>query len=351
MNPDRRHLLSLLPSALTLLAASSIPSPVLARAGQRDRAKAALLLPLTGASAAMGLSMERAAALLQSAGKKDEATFAIDTGGSAEGAGAAARTAAKRGAQILIGPLFAAETRAVMAATGLPVLSFSNDESLAGGGAFLLGVTATQSVSAILGYARRRGVRKVAVLGGTTPWATQGMAAVERLRGSFGLDIATIAPGAPNLLAAMRAAGGDLPDALLVTDNGDALPNAARALQGSGVQLLGSQQTSDALAAQATGAWVPGLDPHALADFADRYRARTGSTPGSIAALAFDGAAIVETLRATGLVDRAAILAASGFAGATGPIRFRADGTAQRELAILVAGQDGYSAVDKSPTA
>jgi branched-chain amino acid transport system substrate-binding protein len=314
------------------------------------KVKAALLAPLTGPAAAIGLSMQRAALLAQAAGAKPDELIVLDTGGSADGAAAAAKQAVKRGARIIIGPLYAAETSAVIATVGagFPLLSLSNDERLAGSGAFLMGITATQSVSAILRYARSRGVRRVAILGGSSPWAIQGAAAAQVQRS--GLEMVLVAPEAPDLLAALRRAGkGDLPDALLVTEGGDALSAAARAIQGSNLQLLGSQQALDHPAPGAIGAWVAGPDPRAAGDFATRYQAKAaGSSPGSIATLAFDAANIVELLRRGGTVDRAALLAATAFPAVTGPIRFQTDGTALRELAILVAGLDGFTAVDRA---
>jgi len=339
-----------LPAALLADLASTFPSPASARKPERARAKAALIAPLTGPAAAIGLNMQRAAQLVQAPGAKSDDLFVLDSRGSAEGAVVAARQAVRRGARILIGPLYAAETRAAVAVTGeaVPVLSLSNDERLAGSGAFLLGITATQSVSAILRYARGRGVRKVAVLAGASDWAAQGLAAAERLRGSLDLDIMTIAAGAGNLTAALRGAGGgELPDALLATEGGEGLSAAARALAGANIQLLGSQQSLDRPTPAAMGAWVAGPDPRFLGDFADRYQARTGTTPGSIAALAFDAAGIAEMLRRGGIVDRAALLSAGAFAAVTGPIRFQPDGTALRELAILVAGPNGFTPVDR----
>jgi ABC-type branched-subunit amino acid transport system substrate-binding protein len=340
--------MGLLPSALLLGSASSLTSPLLAAAKKAKRPRAALLLPLSGASATLGISMQRAAMLAQSPGAKPEDLIVLDTGGTAAGAGMAVAKALRGGARIIIGPLFAEESRAaVQAAGGVPILSFSNDEALLGSGAFLLGITAGQSVSAILRYARGRGVRRVAVLGGSSRWAAQGVAAAERLRGAGGLDVVML-PGATDaagLAAALRPIG--QPDALLVTEGGDAMAGAARALSGSGIQLLGTQQSLDLPPQQISGAWLSGPNPDALADFAGRYQGGSSNAPGLIAALAYDAMSIVEMLRSGGVVDRNALLARA-FPIATGPIRFAADGSAARELAVLVAGPDGYAAAGKS---
>lgn len=81
-------------------------------AAKRSKRSAALLVPLTGDRAALGLSIRNAAMLAESdAG----ALTVLDTCGTAAGAASAARAAVKRGAAMLLGPLSAAETRAVAA--------------------------------------------------------------------------------------------------------------------------------------------------------------------------------------------------------------------------------------------
>ncbi len=293
--------------------------------------------------------MQRAAMLALSPLAKADETILLDTGGTAAGAAIATAQAIKGGARLIVGPLFAEESRAAArAAGGVPVLSFSNDEDLIGSGAFLLGITAGQSVTAVLRYARGRGVKRIAVLGGPSRWSAQGNAAAERLRGAAGLDVTMLPVGtaAADLPATLRRAG--QPDALLVTEGGDALRLAARALAGSGLQLIGTQQALDLPPQDISGAWLSGPNPATLSDFASRYQAGTANGPGLIAALAFDAMTIVEALRSGGVVDRSALIAAPSFAVTTGPIRFAADGSAARELAILVAERDGYSLAGSS---
>ena len=305
-------------------------------------------MPLTGASAALGLSMQRAAALAQPADAKDSPLMVLDTGGTAQGAALAATKAIHDGALLLLGPLFGPEVRAVVTAAAgrVPVLCFSNDDRLRDGGAFLLGVTASQSAGAILGYARRRGVRRIAILQGTSAWAIQSGAAAMRLQGELGIELLPVA--ASDLATLRAAAGGELPDALFVAEGGTPFVTAAGLLQGTGVQMLGTLQALDSGAAMprgSLGAWIAAPDPTAFADFARSYEERNGTPPGAIAALAYDGATIVKALRASGHLDRSGLLQPQGFPGVTGAIRFREDGSASRTLAILTAEATGYTVV------
>jgi hypothetical protein len=308
---------------------------------------AALLIPRTGQHAALGRSMERAALLVQGASEKG-ALLVFDTGGTPEGAAVAAKQALKRKVALICGPVFAAEVRPVIAAVGgrVPVMAFSNDAGLLESGAFLLGISAAQSVSAIMRYARSRGIRRIAVQAGSNGWSGQAAMAAAAAAAAIGVEIVS-APANPGQLLAL--ADNDRPDALLMGTGSD-LANAAAALRGSGLQLLGAFQgldyATEAVAAL-DGAWLSAPDPVAFGNFARSFEARNGSAPGTIAGLAYDAAAIAATLRRGGGIDRSGLLAASGFKGVCGDVRFRDDGSASRAMAILAVDAGAYRVVDR----
>ena len=339
---DRRHFLGMIPPGIAWAMSSSV-EPLLA--ASRKTASAALLVPLTGPSAALGLSMQRAASLVQPLDARAPGLAVFDTGGTPQGAAAAAALALKRGATFLLGPLYAGEVRAVVTAVGatVPVLSFSNDDSLRNDGAFLLGITAAQAVSAILSYARARGIRRVAVLDGPSPWTMQAGAAAQRLQSETGLVARPVASAGSVVLRA--AFGGELPDALLVAEGGAVFTSAASQIRDSGVQLLGTLQADEpgnALAPGVRGAWIAAPNPVAFGNFAQDFEQRNGSAPGAIAALAYDGATIVKALQSSGQPSRAGLLRTAGFPSVTGALHFHEDGSASRQLSILIAGADGF---------
>lgn len=335
MTMDRREALRQLGRAAILSAAFS--SPVLA--ARAKRLPAALIVPLTGPRAALGLSMQRAALLAE----KDVGALPIFD--SAGGAAAAAALAVRRGAKLILGPVFTEEVRPVLAAVAgrAPVLSFSNDAGLRESGAFLLGVSADQLVTAVLGYARGRGIRTVAVAAADTGWTAQAAAVAESLQGGLGLTVRRLAQG--------ETLTADTADALLAPEGGDAFLAAAQMARAAGVQLLGTVQALDyrpAALAAAEGAWLAAPDPDGFAAFADAYAGSSGVAPGLLAGLAYDATMIAARIGAGG---RAALLSPTGFPGVTGAVRFRADGSAARRLAILLAGREGYSTVAASAPA
>lgn len=293
-------------------------------------------MPLTGPGADLARSLHHAADLAQPAAAKALPLPAFDSGATPAGAAAAAAAAIKRGATILVGPLYGPQVAGVVAAAGgVPVIALANDSATAGG-AFVLGITPAQAVGAILGYARSRGVRRVAVDAGTTRWDIAAAAAAQVAARDLGLTITDAAP-----------------EAVLVTGDADALTSAARRLDGSGVQVLGTHQgmalTGAGLAA-IDGAWLAAPDPDVFGEFARRFETAFGNPPGLLAGLAYDAVGIARTLRASGH-DRDGLTGSAGFPGVTGAVRFRADGSATRELVILVAGDGSFRTVAHSQPA
>ena len=122
------------------------------------RNRVAVLVPLTGANAALGQSILNAAnlALLDTGGQRIRIT-AYDT---AAGAAAAANEALADGNGLILGPLLAEDVRAVAPVArraGVPVIAFSNDVSVAGDGVYLMGFTPAQSIERVVAFARARG--------------------------------------------------------------------------------------------------------------------------------------------------------------------------------------------------
>ncbi|WP_245844034.1 ABC transporter substrate-binding protein [Sphingomonas spermidinifaciens] len=315
-------------------------------AAKTDKRPVALLIPRSGPRAALGTSMERAAMLAENTPGR---LIVFDTGGTAAGAQVAAVAAMKRKVAMILGPLLAEEVGPVAAVANgaVPVLAFTNDPGARAPGAFTLGITARQSTGAILRYARSRGVRRVATIADGSRWAVAAAEAAAALQGELNLDVRRIDVAAGQPLPA----AGDAPDAVLIPGGGDPVMAAARNLKDTGIQLLGTVQALDhrpASLAVLDGAWLASPDPAAFAAFSQAFEARMGGDAGVIAALAHDATAISKQLREKNALNRAGLLAEPGFDAATGPLRFREDGSVARDMAIVVAGPEGYAKVATS---
>ena len=242
--------------------------------------------------------------------------------------GAEARRGDDPGAADVVGG-GAAAAHAV--AGGVPVIAFTNNPAAAANGAYVFGLTADAETSAVLRYARSRGVRTVAVIGDGTAWSNAASEAAAKAQSDLGLDVrdrSRSTPGSP------LPAAGDAPDAVLIPGSGEPVLAAARALKDTGVQLLGTVQALDnrpsALAAL-DGAWIAAPDPAAFGSFSAEYEARNGGDPGAIAALAYDAAKIARTLRDAGQAEPRGLLGTESFACVTGAARFRTDGSCSRD--------------------
>lgn len=348
MRCDRRQILHSL--GATLLA-SSLMSASRAAAPSIMAPRAGFLLPLTGPDAALGRNMEQAISLIQRPTGSHDPFLILDAGPDAESAAMAAEKAIAGGAVILFGPLHADQIERVsMTASGrCPVLAFSNDRAAQRAGVYLLGITPSQCTSAVLRYARRRGVRRVGMIASDNAWDRAALIAAEAAQAELGITLTVIrlAPGQTDsqVIAALRAANmGEWPDAVLLPSIDAPRIGLARLLENT--QILGTYQGLDATPgahAALAGAWISAPDPEIFGAFAQSYNDRFKTSPGAIAAIARDAALIGQKLMAGGYqADR--LFDPQGFEGATGRLRFQADGTVLRDLAILLI-QDGQTAM------
>ena len=349
LRPNRRQLCLGL-AALPLVSACSTGSmpvsrPARTTAGAR---RTAVLLPLSGKRAALGKTMAKAIWLTEDLGGAQARSLILDAGESPEAAAGAAREAKAQGADVLVGPLFRTQVPAVLAVAGTtPVLSLSNDNGLAGQGAWVFGVTPAQSVQAVLRYAKSSGARRITMLettGALGERARTAFAAGARQAGARMLPAVPGATKSTDMAAALRRAGGDaLPDIIYVPQAGrTALAQAVAAVQ-TGVTTIGSMQWSGLPAAQFAAldkACFTGPDPQRFDRLSDRFRAQLDEDMGVIGALAVDAVAFAQSAgRGADLAQRKPV------DGLLGPTRFGPNRVCDRALSILRISGGGVSRV------
>lgn len=303
---------------------------------------------MSGERAETGRALDRAARL----GAMQGLTLTtFDTRGSPEGAREAARSAMAAGPDLIIGPASSEETRALEAS--VPIFTLSNDESLQVPNVFVLGITATQSTSAVLTYARSAGARTIAIIRAGSDWSARCEAAA--LAASAKVGLRAFAPmDLPdgNVVETLRkACDGKLPDAVLLPQGGPALEKVANPLRIAGLQLLGTSQWSstDVMLPAAQGAWIAAADPQASARFAETYVRQFGDTPGVLAGLAYDAVLAATILVRSQRLLTEGLIRAEGFSGVTGLFRFTDDARSERRLAVVVASPDGARGIAGKP--
>jgi hypothetical protein len=150
-----------------------------------------LVLPLRGPQAPLGQAVQQAAMLAMFGNLPSPvALLFYDTTGDG-GAVAAVQAAIGDGAQIILGPLFAAELRAVKASGPLavPLLSLSNDWQQASVATSILGPTPQAEIPQSLQQLAQSGVRMLHILAPDTPYGQTVLQSAKNFAGQSALVI------------------------------------------------------------------------------------------------------------------------------------------------------------------
>lgn len=369
------------------------------------KTRVALLLPLTGQYTQLGTAMRQAAemALFDAAAEQFVLT-PIDTQGTPQGARQALSRARSGDAVLILGPLFSGSTAAIKpeaTRAGLPVLSFSNDTSVAGDGVYILGFLPQQQVDRVVSYAAGQGVTTFAALAPDTPFGRTIVSTVQASAAKAGASVARTAfyppdesdvsetvkvfadydarqaalqaeirqlqgssdPNAKARLARLEKLDtlGDVPyDAVLLPEGGTKLQIVASLLayydvDPDEVHFLGTGQWDDPVVPREPtlhGGWFAAPPAEMRAQFEERYAEAYGSRPPRLATLAYDAVAMVATLAKqspNGLVTHEMITQPEGFFGMDGLFRLRSDGLNERGLAVLEVERGGFQAISPAP--
>ena len=344
----------------------SLPAPAGGTVGEAlgtGPVRIGMILPLTqgGAPSPLGVSMRNAAQLAVDEFAGSSITLMImDDRSSPDGAGQAAQAEIGAGAELILGPVYAADVRAVGSAAkaaGRPVIAFSTDTTVAQSGVYLLSFLIEGYVDRIVTFAGSRGKKAFAAMAPQNDYGNLALAQFQESAGRLNIPVVTIAryaPGQPEGAAQQVAAFASQIDALFIPDQADAMASVSTALASANIhtQLLGTGVWNDARVLrlpQMQGAWFAAPDNAGFNALAQRYKAKFNSEPTRLATLAYDAVTLAGALAKASppRFTDAALTNVSGFNGADGVFRFRSNGTNERELAVMEI--DNNSAVVISP--
>jgi ABC-type branched-subunit amino acid transport system substrate-binding protein len=330
--------------------------------------KVGLILPLSasGNAGVAAQSMKNAAEMALAEFQNPNVQLLIkDDGGNPQGAQQGTQQALAEGAEIILGPLFAASvpaTAQLTRAKGTSVIAFSTDSSVAGHGVYLLSFLPESDVNRIIDYASGIGKRSYAALLPDNAYGNVVEAAFKQAVGRKGGRVIAFEKYGADRSAAARTVAQSLgsADALLIADDGESVVATADALTAAGanlrnIQLLGTGLWDNprVFASPALqGGLYAAPDPSGFRAFSGRYRTKYGAEPVRTATLAYDAVALVAALSRTQGPQRFApetLTNPSGFAGIDGLFRFRADGSNERGLAVMKVATGGGVAVAGSP--
>lgn len=330
------------------------------------RHRIALLVPMSGANGAVGQSIANAAtmALIDT----NAANLRITTYDTAAGAESAAARAISDGNKLILGPLLGDDVRAVEAKARpahVPLISFSNDRSVAARDVFVLGVIPEQSIARTLDYALAHGAKRFAAIVPNGDYGRHAQAALaDRVSRAGGVLVATerYDRGNTSVISAadrLKAKGGF--DTVLIADGARLSAIAAGELKTAGAalpHLLGTELWSGeedvARATALRGAWFSTVSDSRYGRFASSYRTRFGARPYRVATLGYDGVLLTLRIARNWTPGRdfptSSLFDEAGFLGIDGAFRFRPDGIAERAMEVRQVGAGTVTVVSPAPT-
>jgi ABC-type branched-subunit amino acid transport system substrate-binding protein len=368
---------SLLVLCAAVLSACVAPGPGTTPPGNGGSVQVALLIPSGSGQSQdelFGQNLENAARLAMA----DLSGVSIDlrvyrTGGSPAQATALAKQAVDEGAQVILGPFYSEEANAAgvaVASSGVNVLAFSNNASIAGGNVFVLGQTFDNTARRLANYAVRNGKSKVLIVHDRNVAGEAGKAAIERGVANAGGSVVGVTSYEFSQNGIVQAASGIVGMAkssgatalFLTADTAGALPLLSQLLIDNGVdrastQFIGLTRWDIPPATLALpgvqGGWFAMPDPGLTAQFRARYESAYGSQPVPVAGLAYDGIAAIGALagRAGGgaPIARSDLTQSAGFAGVSGIFRLMPNGTNERGLAVAQIRGNQVVVIDAAP--
>ncbi|MCP5396810.1 MAG: penicillin-binding protein activator [Sphingomonadaceae bacterium] len=316
----------------------------------QQRHRVALLVPMSGSNSQVGQAIANATTMALLDTNADN--LRITTYDTATGARSAAAKAIADGNKLILGPLLSDNVPLVLAEArpaNVPLISFSNDASVASPDVFVMGHVPEQSISRTLDYARRRGSANFAMV---VPEGEYGQRAEAALSGAIlesgGKLVGTerYARGNTSVVSAaerMKQRGGF--DTVLIADGARLSALAAGVFRPSGsgtTQVLGTElwsgESSVTQTASLRGSWFSAVSDARFKRFSESYNARFGGQPYRIATLGYD--AVLLALRVArdwtpgSSFPTGALRDKGGFLGLDGAFRFQRSGVVERAMEV-----------------
>lgn len=333
----------------------------------QDRHRIALLVPMSGENGAVGQSIANATtmAILDTNANNLRIT-AYDT---AINPRDAARRAVADGNKLILGPLMGENVGAVLSEArraDVPLISFSNDASIASPDVFVMGQIPEQSIRRSVEYAREaKGVRDFAVIAPEGEYGRRAEAALETAVADFGgrmVGSESYARGNTSVVSAMDrlvARGGF--GGLLIADGARLATQAAGRVKPGGAGntlIIGTELWSgDASVTRASalrGAIFSAVSDDRYRRFVDSYEARFGAQPYRISTLGYDAVLLTLRVARDWRVGRdfpvSQLRDSGGFVGLDGPFRFGRSGVIERAFEVREIRNGQVVVVDPAPS-
>ncbi|MXP32340.1 ABC transporter substrate-binding protein [Erythrobacter jejuensis] len=329
------------------------------------RHRVALLVPMSGNNARVGQSIANATTMaILDTGAENLRITTYDT---SAGARAAARKAIADGNKLILGPLMSTNVAQVLAEARparVPLISYSNDASVAGPDSFVMGHLPGQSIRRSVDYARSRGATRFSAIvpdGEYGRRAENSLAIALQSGGGTLVGVERYARGNTSVVSAaerLKARGGY--DTVLIADGARLAIQAAGVFKPRGAgntNLIGTElwsgESSVTRASALRGAWFASVSDSRFKRFSDSYNTRFGSQPFRIATLGYDSVLLALRVSRDWRVGRsfptAKLYDSGGFLGLDGAFRFTRQGVVDRAMEVRQVRNGQVVIVDPAP--
>lgn len=326
-----------------------------------DRHRVALLVPMSGPNAPVGQAIANATTMALLDTNADNVR--ITTYDTALGAGLAANKAILDGNRLILGPLLADEVVAVASVARpakVPMITYSNDATVADRDVFVLGQVPAQAITRVVGFAQEKGIKTIGAIIPTGAYGQRVSSALmvaARARGITVTSVESYDRSNTSVSSAVRRVLAKGPvGALLIGDSGRIALMAAPAANGT--QLLGTElwngDASIAKSPSMRGAWFAAVSDKRFGQFEQSYRTRFGAAPSRLATLGYDSVLltlnVARTWKPGTLFPTAKLYARDGFIGLDGVFRFDPNGVAERAMEVREVSAGTFVTASPAPS-
>ncbi len=323
----------------------SQPAP---SADNMPASKFGILLPLSGANAALGQSMLQAAQLtLFDQSSANLALIPFDTKGTLSGGRQAAEQALEQDVDLMIGPVFSEAVKGVKEVTvpnNMRIIAFSNNAALADRVTFLMGFMPSSQANQIADYALKKNFKRFAII---APQNIYGDLAANNFEnrikegGGILVNKITYLPSDPAIQSKIATLSPEGIDAVFIPANGADLDRISQSLTTAGltsskVKRLGTALWDNPQTVQnktLENGWFANASTAERGAFERQYESTYGSKPMALDSLAYDATALAIVM-ASRNYSYAGFIDPNGFSGLDGVFRFSDQGVIERQLAI-----------------
>lgn len=319
----------------------------------------ALLLPLTGPSAEIGQALFDSAQMAAfDKGNYDVSVVPYDTKGTGEGAAEAAYEAVQNNASIIVGSLFGTSARKIapIARTAnIKVLTFSNDQTVAGNGVYILGLIPNQQVKEVVKYAERIGIKGISAIIPNDKFGHSVKDIIKdysknspiTYRGDevYSVNYPRYSNAASKMISKYRSQGIKLSaesEAVFIPQGGEALERILLGMQQKGlgqadITILGTAlwDNPETLSIpELNNAIYAGVPYEAFENFSNKFMSSFGYRPQKITSLAYDAVDLAIKLSDSNF-STSEITNQQGFIGVNGAYRFDSMGVSERRYEVV----------------